>query len=124
MERTTAVVTTEISLHQLINGLEQLAETYPTERLAPEQIERIVAVSRDLLERLKVSKDRRVGPKNRRFFSILGMDPSQAKRFFHSTKKDLSKYSTGRRHDDENWWKEFPRGTKEEYEQLRSNRGR
>lgn len=71
MERTTALVQTEISLHQIIKGLESLAQTYPPERLAPEQIERIGIAMHFLKRRLEEytssqKKERRTGPKDRR----------------------------------------------------------
>jgi hypothetical protein len=52
MEKTMAYVQTEISLHQLIKGLEDLAEVYPCERLAPYDITRIETAARILRDRL------------------------------------------------------------------------
>jgi hypothetical protein len=61
MERTMAVAQVEISLHQLLNALEQLANDYPLDRLAPVQIERIETAARVLRERFVESKYNNIG---------------------------------------------------------------
>lgn len=64
MERTHAIVQTEISLHQLIDGLEQLAKDYPVERLVPDQAYRIKLAADVLLRRLgAVKTERRSTPR-------------------------------------------------------------
>jgi hypothetical protein len=52
MEHTEAVVQTTISLHQVLNALDQLSYDYPCERLAPAQIERIEGAARVFGQRL------------------------------------------------------------------------
>jgi hypothetical protein len=52
MERTMAFVQTEISLHQLINGLEELVEVYPVDRLDKYDVMRIQKVAEILENRI------------------------------------------------------------------------
>jgi hypothetical protein len=75
MERTMAIVQTEISLHQLINGLEELASVYPSERISVDDINRITAVAQLLLSRVSYASLpslRRIGPEDRRSIQTLG----------------------------------------------------
>lgn len=52
MERQMAYVSVEISLHEVLKALDQVSYSYPCERLAPAQIERIETSARRLRERL------------------------------------------------------------------------
>lgn len=52
MEHTAATVPTTISFHQVLNALDQLAQDYPCERLAIQQIERIETAARLMRDRL------------------------------------------------------------------------
>ena len=58
MEHTEAVVQTTISLHQVLNALDQLSYDYPCERLARAQIERIEGAARVFGHRLLEYKGR------------------------------------------------------------------
>jgi hypothetical protein len=53
MERQVAHVAVEISFHQVLKALTQMAYMYPCERLAPVQIDQIEHDARVLRERLK-----------------------------------------------------------------------
>lgn len=68
MEKTHVSVSTEITLHELISGLEYLSALYPVDRLDLTQINRLDAATQILRGRLEDSKpkERRVNAKDRR----------------------------------------------------------
>lgn len=80
MEKTHASVQTQISLHQIANAMEELAETFPLERLNPETVHRIQKAAVTMLSRIvsnavkldgKAVTDRRGPCKDRRTVNLI-----------------------------------------------------
>lgn len=109
MERNYANITANISLHQLIDGLEQLAAEYPIDRVAPTQINRIMRCAQVLAERLndravdkepaaKTVLDRRTNVQDRRTRWVLSsltrrvIEPHRRKNDVHYTQLPRVKY--------------------------------